>query len=104
MATTKKAKATPRRRKPSRVVERNVALTDNFMRYILARPRILEALPDKFELVILPQDDPELRRYNLDLLDAFGSEGRAIVFVRLKSSKETDFKAAHPQVYAPIAA
>jgi hypothetical protein len=55
-------------------------------------------------LVILPEDGPELRRYNLDLLDTFGSQGRAIVFVRLKSSQETDFKAAHPQVYASIAA
>jgi hypothetical protein len=42
--------------------------------------------------------------YNLDLLDTFGSKGRPVVFVRLKLSKSTDFKAAQPQVYAPIAA
>jgi hypothetical protein len=104
MATTTKVKVTSRHKKPRRVVERNVALTGSFMRYLMAQPRILESLPDKFELVILPEDDPELRRYNLDLLDAYGSEGRPIVFVRLKSSQETDFKAVQPQVYAPIAA
>ncbi len=103
MAATTKNKVTVRRRKPRRVVERNIALTGNFMRYILARPHILESLPDKFELIILPEDDPELRRYNLDLLDTFGSEGRPIVFVRLKSSTATDFKMVQPQVYAPIA-
>jgi hypothetical protein len=42
--------------------------------------------------------------YNLDLLAAFGSESRPVVFVRLKLSKSTNFKAAQPQVYAPIAA
>ena len=104
MVTTPKSKVTPRRKKPGRLVERNIALTGNFMRYIMAQPRILEALPDKFELVILPEDDPALRQYNLELLDAFGSEGRPIVFVRIKSSKEKDFKAARPQVYAPVAA
>jgi len=103
MATTK-GKVTLRRSKPHRVVERNAQLTGNFMHYILDHPKILDSLPDQFELVILPEDDPELRRYNLDLLDTFGSQGRPIVFVRLKSSKELDFKSARPQVYAPVAA
>jgi hypothetical protein len=104
MVTTPKSKVTPSRKKPSRLVERNIALTGNFMHYLMAQPRLFAALPDNFELVILPEDDPALRHYNLDLLDTFGSQGRAIVFVRLKSSKETDFKTTRPQVYAPIAA
>ena len=104
MATPSKSKVTPRRKTPGRLVERNLALTGNFMRYLLAQPRLLDSLPDQFELVLLPEDDPALRRYNLDLLDTFGSEARPIVFVRLKLSRGTDFKAAQPQVYAPIAA
>ncbi len=103
MAPTTKEKVTSRPRKPRRVVERNVALTGSFMHYVLAQPRLLESLPDNFELVILPEDDPQLRQYNLELLDVYGSEGRPIVFVRIKSSKEMDFKAAQPQVYAPVA-
>lgn len=103
MATTK-SKMTLRRKKPSQVVERNVKLIGGFMRYILDHPKVLDSLPDKFELIILPEDDPELRQYNLDLLDVFGSEGRPIVFVRLKSGGDLDFKSARPQVYAPVAA
>lgn len=101
---TAKGKMTGRHKKPSRVVERNAQLTGDFMHYVLDHPKILDALPDKFELVILPEDDPELRRYNLDLLDAFGSEGRPIVFVRLRSGIQPDSKSARPQVYAPVAA
>jgi len=99
-----KGKVVLRRKKPGQVVERNVRLTGDFMRYLLDSPRILDSLPDNFELVILPEDDPELRQYNLDLLDAFGSEDRPIVFVRLKAGGKPDFKTAQPQVYAPVAA
>jgi hypothetical protein len=99
-----KGKVTLRRKKPDRVVERNAQLTGHFMRYLLERPGLFDSLPDRFELVILPEDDRELRQYNLDLLDAFGSEGRPIVFVRIKSSEDLDLKSARPQVYAPVAA
>lgn len=104
MVNTPKSKVSLRRKKVGHVVERNITLTGNFMRYLIDQPRIFESLPEKFELVILPEDDPELRRYNLELLDTYGSEDRPIVFVRVKSSKKTDVKSMHPQVYTPIAA
>ncbi len=43
---------------PDRVVERNIALTGQFTRYLLENPAIFSALPDAFELVIFPQNDP----------------------------------------------
>ncbi len=54
------------------------------------------------KLVILPDDDTELRRYNLDLLSRYGSEGRPVVFVRLKSSTQADFETTPPTVYVPL--
>lgn len=88
--------------KPRKVVERNAALLGLWTKYVVAHPEILDGLPDNFELVILPDDDPDLRRYNLDLLSSFGSEGRPVVFVRLKSSKQTDFETAPPSIYVPL--
>ena len=41
------------------VVERNVRLTGEIIKYVLNNPKILEVLPEKFELVLLPEDDPE---------------------------------------------
>lgn len=46
----------------------------------------------------LPDDDPELRAYNLDLLDRYGSEGRSVVFARLSVARAE----ATPQVFAPV--
>lgn len=49
------------------VVERNISLTGKIMQFLIENPQVFSSLPDKFELVILPDDDPEIRQYNLDL-------------------------------------
>jgi hypothetical protein len=86
------------------VVERNIALTGELMRYLLEHPQVFNALPDNFELVILPDDDPEMRLYNLELLDTYGSQSKPIVFVRLKSAREGILSEASPSLYVPVAA
>jgi hypothetical protein len=60
------------------------------MRYLLAEPQLLASLPENFGLVILPDDDPVLRRYNLELVDAYESAGKSIVFVRTKAARTPD--------------
>ncbi len=91
------------KKKLNKVVERNILLTGNFMRYLLAQPHILDSLPDEFELVILPQDDPELSLYNIEILDAFGSEGKPVVIARMESSQNIDFQRTQPNLYVPLA-
>lgn len=88
--------------KPKNVVERNTALLGDLMRHLLAKPKIFDALPDDFELIILPEDDPEIRQYNLEILDTYGSEGKPVVFVRMRSN-EVDFEEARPSLYVPVA-
>ena len=69
---------------PANVVERNILLTKEIMRYLLDNPQAFSVLPEKFELVILPEDDPEMRLYNLELLDEYRGQGEAIVFAQVK--------------------
>ena len=82
------------------VVERNTRLTSQIVKYILNNPKMLDALPEKFELVLLPEDDPEVRQLNLDLLDKYGSEGKPIVFARIKVAART----IKPSIFIPVAA
>lgn len=102
MARTTKKKVTALTKKPRGVVERNIVLLGDLMRYLLAEPRILNSLPDNFELVILPEDDPEMRLYNLELLDTYGSAGKPVVFVRIKSGRGADFDKTQPSLYVPL--
>ena len=84
------------------VVERNVRLTGEIIKYVLNNPKILEVLPEKFELVLLPEDDPEVRMLNLDLLDEYGSEGKPIVFARVNTHDMTS--KWKPNIFVPVAA
>lgn len=81
------------------IAKRNIALTGEVMRYLLGNPKVFESLPDNFELVILPEDDPEISMFNLDLLKKYGSEGKPIVFARIKS----DAAKLEPSIFVPVA-
>lgn len=87
---------------PAHVVERNIQLTGEIMRYLMSQPQVFQALPDQFELVILPEDDPDMRLYNLELLDKYGSEGKPIVFARLKSRPGTPSTQSTPSFFVPL--
>ena len=89
---------------PADVVKRNLGLTDKIMRFLLDNPHMFRALPDQFELVILPDDDPEIRTYNLQLLDRYGSEGKPIVFARTKVHPEDPAQPSAPSIFIPVAA
>ncbi|GER78714.1 MAG: hypothetical protein JETCAE02_12630 [Anaerolineaceae bacterium] len=84
------------------VVERNARLTSEIIKYILNNPKVLDVLPENFELVLLPENDPELRQLNLDLLDKYGSQGKPIVFARVKANRIT--ARSKPNIFVPIAA
>ncbi len=80
------------------VIERNISLTEEVMRYLLDNPQVFESLPDNFELIILPENDPEISVYNLSLLDKFENEGKEVVFARVG----TNLEKSKPQFFAQI--
>ncbi len=87
---------------PGNVVDRNILLVREIMRYLINNPQTFNSLPDKFELVILPEHDPEIRLYNLELLDRYGSEGKPIVFARVKVRGKSVVMKGKPCLYTPI--
>jgi hypothetical protein len=88
---------------PSTVVERNITLVGHITQYLLDHPEVFSALPDEFELVVLPDDDPEIRQHNLELLDEVGTN-KPIVFARLHSQRDRQRVRPKPSFFVPIAA
>ena len=84
------------------VVSRNIALTSEVLRSMLEEPEVLDRLPANFELVVLPDDDPELRLYNLELLDKYGSEGKPVVFVRMSAGQRQPATGVPVSFYVPV--
>ena len=87
---------------PTETVERNILLTGRIMQFLMDSPQIFDSLPDKFELVILPDDDPAIREYNLELLDKYGSEDKPIVFARITSHPENHKSSSQPRIFVPV--
>ena len=87
---------------PQNVVERNIALVGQIMQYLLENPDLFNALPDDFELVVLPEDDPEMRLYNLELLDRYSIEDKPVVFARTKSQTKKGRVLIRPSLFVPV--
>ena len=85
------------------IVERNIALTGKIMQFLIEHPAIFDELPDKFELVLLPDDDPDIRQHNLELLDRYGSEGKPVIFARLKAHPDSIRAQVEPSIFVPVA-
>ena len=86
----------------SKIAERNITLLGQLMEYLIDHPKVFDVLPDDFELVILPEDDPEIVLYNLDLLKKHGRQDKPIVLARVKSIAEKI--TSEPSIFVPIAA
>ena len=84
------------------IVERSIAVVGLIMQYLLEHPDVLASLPDDFELVVLPEDDPEMRQYNLELLDRYTDEGKPIVFARARTQPQRGRNVARPVLFAPV--
>lgn len=83
------------------IADRNLDLVMTLTRFILDQPRVLDRLPPDFRLVLLPDDDPELSRYNFDLLAQQPEPEQPVVFVRLKLHP-LNLQVRPPQVYVPV--
>ncbi len=84
------------------IVQRNILLTGKIMQFLMDNPQVFNSLPEKFDLVILPDDDPDIRQYNLELLDKYGSEGKPIVFARIKAHPENLKTQVKPSIFVPV--
>lgn len=60
-------------------VRKNLDLLNEFMKYAFEHPQVLDQIPSGAELVILPQDDPELMRENTRQANASVSAGKQVV-------------------------
>ena len=83
------------------VLERNLALTGEVMLSLLARPELLEQLPENFRLVVLPEQEPDIWLYNLELLRTAEQPAQPLVFARIRQG--TGHAQPETSFYAPLA-
>ena len=68
----------------SKLIENNLELSFEFTRYLLAHPEIEEKIPKGAQVVLLPDYDERLRRFNLRNSQQQREDGQPVVYVRIK--------------------
>ena len=63
---------------------KNIVLNTEFNKYLLEHPQVADKIPDNALVVILPDDDPALRRMNLSLARRHWEKDQAVVYVHIK--------------------
>lgn len=69
------------------IVKKNLDLHAEFMRYAFENPDIFDRIPKGAQLVILPDDDPELYDENLKTVNELKLKELPLVIVRMPTPK-----------------
>jgi hypothetical protein len=83
------------------IAEKNITLSFEFERYILEHPEFLGQIPDDAEVVLLPKDDPELYRINLESAQKAqeGNQSR-VVYVEIEALAPPRSRLVNPRLIA----
>lgn len=65
--------------------EKNLEISSEFSRYVIAHPEINQKLPPDSEIVFIVDSDPELTGFNRKLAEKIKQEGGKVVFVHIKT-------------------
>ena len=70
--------------KDTKLVEKNLELSFEFMRHLLSHPELEKSIPKEAQVVLLPDYDEKLRRFNLRNSKRHREKGQPVVYVRIK--------------------
>ena len=68
----------------SELIERNLELSFEFMRYLLTHPEMEKKIPKNAQVVLLPDYDERLKRFNLRNSKRHREKRQPVVYVRIK--------------------
>lgn len=82
------------------MVGKNLILTAEFDRYILEHPEFSESIPPNAQVVLLPDDDPELSERNIEFAKIQREPGQPVVYVRIEKLLPPLSRLVNPRIEA----
>lgn len=64
------------------MIEKNIELSAEFSRYLFEHPEIEAKIPVNVEIILLPEFDLELKKFNLKLGKTIEAEGGRVVMIK----------------------
>ena len=68
----------------NKLIEKNLELGFEFMRYLLTHPEMEKKIPKNAQVVLLPDYDEKLKRFNLRNSKQHREKGQPVIYVRIK--------------------
>lgn len=78
--------------------EKNLELSTEFSKYLLAHPELESQIPRDAQMVFLVDNDPGLTQKNLELAKKHRQEGVPVVFVRIKGLRPETSRLIDPRL------
>jgi hypothetical protein len=69
------------------LIERNIELSAEFSRYLFEHPELEEKIPMNAEIILLPEFDQELKKFNLRIGKEMEEKGEKVIFIAIKDLK-----------------
>lgn len=66
------------------LVEKNIELSFEFTRYLLDHPELEDRIPKGAQVVLLPEYDEKLKRFNMRTARKQREDGQPVVYVSIK--------------------
>ena len=68
----------------SEMIEKNIELSAEFSRYLFDHPDLDKMISPDSEIILLPEFDDELKKFNLELGKKLESAGNKIAYIKLE--------------------
>ena len=65
------------------IFNKNLILSTEFDRYVIEHQEFAEKIPLNAMVVLLPEDDPELSRINIEIAEKQREEGQQVIYVHI---------------------
>ena len=69
------------------IIRRNLDLLNEFMQFAFESHDLLDQIPPGTELIILPENDPELCKVNQETLKGLKRQGKSYTVVHMRKSE-----------------
>jgi hypothetical protein len=66
------------------LIEKNMSLTIEFSKYIFEHPELEDKIPKGAQVILLPEYDEELRKYNMAIANKQREKGQPVVYVKIE--------------------
>lgn len=70
-----------------KMIEKNIELSAEFSRFLFEHPELEEKIPLGAEIILLPEFNPALKKFNLEMGRKLEANGTKVIYVKIEKLK-----------------